>query len=85
MAIDILTIPAMSDEPERVFSGAKITLQGRRTTLGMELLRALEQIKSWNKLKDFNCINALEEFIMTEGSIDREEGSGTLESTLEED
>ena len=85
MAIDILTIPIMSNKLEQVFSGAKITLQGRHTTLVIELLQALEQIKSWNKLKDFNYINVFEEFIMTEGSINREKGSRTLESILEED
>ena len=68
MAIDILTISVMSDEPERVFSGAKITLQGRRTTLGIDMLRALECIKLWNKLKEFDS-NALDEFIISEGSI----------------
>jgi len=29
MAIEILSIPALSAEPERVFSGAKITLTDR--------------------------------------------------------
>jgi len=32
MAIEILSIPAMSAEPERVFSGAKITLTDRGCT-----------------------------------------------------
>ena len=32
------------------------------------MLRALECIKSWNKLKEFDS-NALDEFIISEGSI----------------
>ena len=38
----------------------------------MDILRALERIKSWNKLKEFDY-NALDEFMMSEGSI-RENG-----------
>jgi hAT family C-terminal dimerisation region len=63
MAIDILTIPAMSDEPERVFSGAKLTLNQQRNKLGVDLLRAFECLKSWYKLKSFDGGNALENFM----------------------
>ncbi|KAL6406027.1 putative Transposase-like protein [Ilyonectria robusta] len=35
MAVDILSIPAMSAEPERLFSGAKITITDRRNRLGV--------------------------------------------------
>ena len=50
MAIEILSIPAMSAEPERVFSGAKITLTDRRCSMGDEALAKLECTKSWIKL-----------------------------------
>lgn len=33
MAIDILSIPAMSAEPERLFSGAEVTVTERRNQL----------------------------------------------------
>ena len=81
MAIDILTIPAMSDEPERVFSNAKLTLHELRSRLGMETLRAFECIKSWNKLKDFNCTSVFNDFTMTEGSIVK--GNGEDSKALE--
>lgn len=47
MALDMLSIPAMSDEPERLFSGAAITVTERRNKLGVESIEALECLKSW--------------------------------------
>ncbi|RKK76034.1 hypothetical protein BFJ71_g17028 [Fusarium oxysporum] len=47
MAVDILSIPAMSAEPERLFSGAKITITDRRNRLGSDVVEALECLKSW--------------------------------------
>jgi hypothetical protein len=46
MAIEILSIPAMSTEAERVFSGAKITISDRRSHLGEHIIQALERCKS---------------------------------------
>jgi hypothetical protein len=40
MALDILSIPAMSAEPERLFSGAGITITDRRNKLGIESIQA---------------------------------------------
>src|SRR5882757_1729129 len=37
MALDILSIPAMSAEPERLFSGAKISITDRRNRLGISV------------------------------------------------
>ncbi|KAM4058340.1 DDE superfamily endonuclease [Hirsutella rhossiliensis] len=45
MAVDILSIPAMSAEPERLFSGAKITITDRRNRLGSDVIQALECLK----------------------------------------
>ena len=42
MALAVLSIPAMSTEPERVFSGAKITISDRRCRLGDNIIEALE-------------------------------------------
>jgi len=47
MALTYLTIPAMSAEPERVFSGAKITLSDRRCRMGDDILEAVKCLKSW--------------------------------------
>jgi len=47
MALDILSIPAMSAEPERLFSSCKITITDRRNQLGIESIEAIECIKSW--------------------------------------
>jgi hypothetical protein len=47
MALDILLIPAMSAKPERVFSGFKIIILDYRCRLGIELIKALECLKSW--------------------------------------
>ena len=49
MALDLLSIPAMSAEPERLFSGAGVTITERRNRLGAESIEALECLKSWYK------------------------------------
>ncbi len=37
----------MSAEPERLFSGAKITITDRRNHLGIKSIEAIECLKSW--------------------------------------
>ena len=49
MAIDILSIPAMSDEPERVFSGARRTISWDRGQLEPETVEMTECLKHWKK------------------------------------
>ncbi len=49
MAIDILSIPAMSDEPERVFSGARRTISWERGQLNPETVEMTECLKHWKK------------------------------------
>jgi hypothetical protein len=53
MAIDILSIPAMSAELERLFSSAKITITDRRNRLGVETIEALKCLKSWFGIQDW--------------------------------
>jgi hAT family C-terminal dimerisation region len=53
MALDVLSIPAMSADPERLFSGAKITISDRRNRLGILTVEALECLKSWLKISGF--------------------------------
>lgn len=49
MALEYLTIPAMSAESERVFSSATITITDRRCRLSDEAISALECFKSWSR------------------------------------
>jgi hypothetical protein len=51
MAIDILSIPPMSDEPERVFSGARRTVSWDRGQMEPETIEMRECLKHWKKSK----------------------------------
>ena len=53
MALDILSIPTMSTEPEHVFSGSKITISNHRCRFGIELIEALECLKSWMGIEEW--------------------------------
>ena len=53
MALDILLIPAMSTKPERVFLGLKIMISDYRYRLGIELIKALECLKSQIGIKEW--------------------------------
>ena len=46
-ALDVFSIPPMSDECERVFSSCKILLNQRRTRLLMEIVEANECLRHW--------------------------------------
>jgi hypothetical protein len=56
MAFDMLSIPAMSAELERLFSGAKISITDRRNRLRIESIEALECLESWMGLQEFSDI-----------------------------
>ena len=66
MAIDIYSIPAISSEPERVFSGTKHTITDTRGSLKSETIEILESLKSWFQLDIFTeedlhaIVNAVE-------------------------
>jgi len=49
MALDILSVPAMSDEPERVFLGARRTISWERMSLGAPMIEATESLKHWKR------------------------------------
>jgi hypothetical protein len=51
MALDILSIPAMSAGVERLFSQCKIMLTDRRNRLQIDSLQAVECLKSWDRLQ----------------------------------
>jgi hAT family C-terminal dimerisation region len=47
MALDLLSIPAMSAETERVFSGAKLTISPNRNRFGEDIIEATECLNRW--------------------------------------
>ena len=47
MAINILSIPAISAEPERVFSGARRIVTWERSQLGFTTIEKVECLKHW--------------------------------------
>ena len=49
MAIDILSIPPMSDEAERVFSGVRRTISWDRARFGAWVVEMTELLCYWNK------------------------------------
>ena len=49
MALDILSIPAISDKPERVFSGAHYTISWERMSLSEDTIEAIECLKHWKR------------------------------------
>ena len=48
-AREVLSIPAMSDEPERVFSGGRRTVSWDRMQMGTSTIEKLECMKSWHR------------------------------------
>jgi hypothetical protein len=50
MGLDILLIPAMAADLERLFSSAGLTVTDCRNHFSIESIEALECIKSWVKL-----------------------------------
>ena len=66
MAIDIFSIPAMSSEPERVFSAAKHTINEQRMAIRATTLEVLECLESWFRIglstqEDLHIILAAEQ------------------------
>jgi hypothetical protein len=53
MAVDILLIPAMSASAERLFSSAGLTISDRRYRLGIDVIEAIECLKSWLSLDEW--------------------------------
>jgi len=49
MAFDLLSIPVMSAEVERVFSDTKLTISLQRTRLGADIIEAEECERAWLK------------------------------------
>ena len=51
MAINILSIPLMSNEPERVFSGARRTVSWDRGQMEPGTIEMRECLKHWKRSK----------------------------------
>jgi hypothetical protein len=49
MAINILLIPLMSNEPERCFSGARCTVTWDKGQIKAETIKLRELLKHWKK------------------------------------
>lgn len=58
MAIDLFTIPAMSDEPERTFSSTGIIITPHRSQLSPEIIGQAQCLKSWEKQGVINLEHA---------------------------
>jgi hypothetical protein len=67
LALDILSIPAMSADPERLFSSTKLVLSDLRNRLGMDIVEAFECLKSWYKLQGLKEESQLMALILGEG------------------
>ena len=58
MALDLLSIPAMSAEVERLFSSCKITITDRRNQIGIDSIEATECLKSWMRKNNINFVDS---------------------------
>jgi len=47
MALDLLSIPAMSSDCERVFSQAKLMITGQRHSLKADIIEATQCLRAW--------------------------------------
>jgi hAT family C-terminal dimerisation region len=67
MANDLLSIPAISSEPERVFSETKLTISDTRCRLGPLIIEALECQGRWMKVGLGVTIGALTRYLHVAG------------------
>jgi hypothetical protein len=58
MALDLLSIPAMSAEVERLFSSANITISDRRNRIGIDAVEAIECLKSWLRRNNISWLDS---------------------------
>lgn len=58
MALDLLSIPAMSAEVERLFSSANITITDRRNRIGVDAVEAIECLKSWLRKDNISWLDS---------------------------
>lgn len=84
MAIDILSVPAMSAEPERVFSGARRTISWDRCQLGGHTIERGDCMKSWVKsgITQGIVVDALDENIDVGGDIEDDEDAARCTDSM---
>jgi len=70
LAIDVLSIPAMSDDPERVFSDTRRTISWERMSLGAEVIEHGECLKSWDSAGLLTMIVDGVDDVVEGGSVD---------------
>ena len=54
MTIDILSISAMSDEAERIFSEAHCTVSWKKAQMNAEILECVKYLKYWKQNEILN-------------------------------
>ena len=64
MALDLLAIPAMSAEVERLFSSCNITTSDRRNRIGIDAVEAIECLKSWLRKDNISWVDSKVEVIV---------------------
>lgn len=79
-AIEILSIAAMSDDVERVFSGARRTVSWERARIGIDKLEAVECLDSWLPCKLEKMIDRLEG--LQEGEVEEIGGNEVRERVI---
>jgi hAT family C-terminal dimerisation region len=79
-AIEILSIAAMSDDVERVFSGARRTVSWERAKLGIDKIEAVECLDSWVPCKLEVMIDRLDG--LQAGEIEEIEGDEVSEHVI---
>ena len=57
MAIDLLSVPAMPTDVERLFSAAKLCMTDLRSSMYASTLDKLQSLKSWNKTPFFGRVS----------------------------
>ena len=72
MALDLLSIPAMSAEVERLFSSCNITITDRRNRIGIDAVEAIECLKSWLRKGNISWVDSgVEETVQQIAAEDR--------------
>jgi len=85
MAIDLLSIPSMSAEPERVFSGARRTISWERMRLGSKTIEHNECLKSFVRIRvkhEDGYIHELRELTARLCAQPLDEREGTVDSEV---
>jgi hypothetical protein len=82
MAIDVLSVPAMSAEAERVFSGARRQIPWSRASLGAKTIEQMECLKHWLRKGWLDELNV--DLPLEEGEIEVADEVGTECSGLQE-